>query len=61
MFGMTFALVIALAYSWILTLVILGVVPVVMVAGMAEVKALSGHTVQNKKAIEKAGKVYTCM
>ena len=57
MFGMSFALVIALAYSWVLTLVILGVVPLVMVAGLAEVKALSGHTGQNKKAVEKAGKV----
>ena len=28
-----------------------------MIAGIAEVKALSGHTQSNKKAIETAGKV----
>ena len=57
MFGMTLALVIALVYSWVLTLVILGVVPLVMIAGLAEVTALSGHTAKNRKAIETAGKV----
>ena len=54
---MLFALVIAFVYSWVLTLLILGVIPLVMVAGMAEVKALSGHAQKNKKAIETAGKV----
>ena len=54
---MVLALIIAFVYSWVLTLVILGVVPLVMVAGMAEVKALSGHAQKNKKAIETAGKV----
>lgn len=57
MFGMVLALVIAFVYSWVLTLVILAVIPVVMIAGIAEVKALSGHTLSNKKAIETAGKV----
>ena len=54
---MLLAIVIAFAYTWVLSLVILGVVPVVLVAGALEVKALSGHTVQNKKALESAGKV----
>ena len=56
---MMLALVIALVYSWVLTFVILGVVPVVMIAGLAEASALKGHTEKNKKAIETAGKVYT--
>ena len=54
---MLLAIVIAFAYTWVLSLVILGMVPVVLVAGALEVQALSGHTVQNKKALESAGKV----
>ena len=54
---MIFAIVIAFAYTWTLSLVILGVVPIVLIAGGLEVKALSGHTLRNKKALETAGKV----
>ena len=54
---MIFAIVIAFAYTWVLSLVILGVVPIVLIAGGLEVKALSGHTLRNKKALETAGKV----
>ena len=57
MVSMFVAVVIAFVYSWVLTLVILGVVPVILVASALEVKALSGHTVANKKSLEKAGKV----
>ena len=57
MIGMLLAIAIAFAYTWVLSLIILAVVPVVLVAGALEVKALSGHTVQNKKALESAGKV----
>ena len=64
MFGLVLALVIAFVYSWVLTFLILAVFPIVMIAGLAEVTALSGHTQSNKKAIETAGKVglivYTC-
>ena len=56
---MTLALVIAFVYSWVLTLVIFAVIPIVMIAGIAEVKALTGHTQSNRKAIEIAGKVCT--
>lgn len=59
MIGMVAAIVIAFAYTWLLSLVILGMVPVVLIAGALEVKALSGHTLRNKKALETAGKV--CM
>ena len=59
MIGMLFAIVIAFAYTWVLSLVILGMVPIVLVAGALEVKALSGHTLRNKKALETAGKVMT--
>jgi ABC-type multidrug transport system fused ATPase/permease subunit len=57
MCSMLVALVIAFVYSWVLTLVILGVVPIVLIASSLEVKALSGHTAANKKSLEKAGKV----
>ena len=60
---MTLALLIAFVYSWVLTLVIFAVIPIVMIAGIAEVKALTGHTQSNRKAIEIAGKVciYICI
>lgn len=57
MVSMLAAVIIAFVYSWVLTLVILGVVPIILVASALEVKALSGHTVANKKSLEKAGKV----
>ena len=60
MIGMIFAIVIAFAYTWLLSLVILGMVPIVLIAGALEVKALTGHTTRNKKALETAGKVLTC-
>ena len=58
--GMMFAIVIAFAYTWLLSLVILSMVPIVLIAGALEVKALTGHTTRNKKALETAGKVLTC-
>lgn len=57
MLGMGMALIIAFVYSWVLTLLVLAVVPIVLIASAAEVKALSGHTIQNKKSLEAAGKV----
>ena len=55
--GMFTSIIIAFVYSWVLTLLILGVAPLLLIAGALEVKALSGHTVANKKSLEKAGKV----
>ena len=54
---MLLALGIAFGYSWALSLLILGVVPLVMIAASLEVKALSGHANRNRKALEKSGKV----
>lgn len=59
--GIVMGIVIAFAYNWILSLVFLGVVPVVLAAGALEVKALAGNTLKNKKALEAAGKVITGM
>ena len=55
--GMLMALIIAFVYSWVLTLLVLVVIPIVLIGGAAEVKALAGHTIQNKKSLEIAGKV----
>lgn len=56
-FGLLLALIIAFVHSWILTIVILGFVPIMMAAGLLQVKALTGHAVGYKKALENAGKV----
>ena len=55
--GMLASIVVAFVYSWVLTLLILAVVPLVLIASALEVKALSGHTAANKKSQELAGKV----
>ena len=56
-FGMILALVIAFVYSWVLTLLILTVIPFVAVSASLEVKALAGHTNKTRQALEKSGKV----
>jgi len=54
---MILALVIAFVYSWVLTLLILAVIPFVAIAASLEVKALAGHTNKTRQALEKSGKV----
>ena len=54
--GMLMALIIAFVYSWVLTFLILALVPLSVIASALKVKALAGHTIQNKKALEQAGK-----
>ena len=54
---MVFALVVAFVYSWLMTLMILAVVPILIVAGVLQIKALTGHATSNKKSLEHAGKV----
>ncbi len=56
-FGMLLALLISFIYNWVLSLVILGVVPIVMIAGSLEVRAITGQAGQNKRDLESAGKV----
>ena len=51
------SVIVAFVYSWALSLLILGALPVVMLAGIAELKAISGDSEANKKALESAGKV----
>ncbi|KAK7886789.1 hypothetical protein WMY93_026410 [Mugilogobius chulae] len=51
--------VISFVYCWELTLMILAVVPMMALAGAAEMKLLSGQAAQDKKELEKAGKIAT--
>ncbi|XP_011409250.2 PREDICTED: bile salt export pump-like [Amphimedon queenslandica] len=55
--GMFASLIIAFVYSWMLTLVLIGFVPVFIIAGFLQLRAITGHAGDNKKALEEAGKV----
>lgn len=55
--GLISAIVIAFVYSWVLTLLILGVVPIIIVAGFFEIKAFAGYAASSKKSVEETGKV----
>ena len=46
---MVLGLIIALVYSWLLTVVLLGLVPILMFAGFLQLKALTGHATKTKK------------
>uniref|UniRef100_A0A3Q3VSZ1 Uncharacterized protein n=1 Tax=Mola mola TaxID=94237 RepID=A0A3Q3VSZ1_MOLML len=53
------SIIIAFVYGWELTLLILVVVPILVIAAAAEMKLLSGHAAEDKKELERAGKIAT--
>uniref|UniRef100_A0A8C2Z5S5 ATP binding cassette subfamily B member 1 n=1 Tax=Cyclopterus lumpus TaxID=8103 RepID=A0A8C2Z5S5_CYCLU len=53
------SVVISFVYGWQLTLLVLAVVPVVAAAATFEMRALTGYAAQDKKELEKSGKIAT--
>ncbi len=52
--------VIAFAYSWPITLLIIGFIPLIVIGGIFQMKALSGFAKSNKDILEQAGSVSKC-
>ncbi|XP_054636825.1 ATP-dependent translocase ABCB1-like [Dunckerocampus dactyliophorus] len=52
-------LILAFVYGWELTLLILVTVPVMIVAGAFKIKFITGQAVEEKKELEKSGKIFT--
>ncbi len=57
MTGLLLAVVIAFIYSWLLTLVVLGLVPFLIVAGGIHTKAVTSRVSKSKKFVETSGKI----
>ena len=55
--ALVLALVIAFVYSWVMTLFMISIVPVLIVGGVFQSQILTRNIARNKKALENAGMV----
>ncbi|XP_067865081.1 ATP-dependent translocase ABCB1-like isoform X3 [Heterodontus francisci] len=53
------AVIISFIFGWQMSLLVLAIVPILAVAGVVEMKALTGYTSRDKQELEAAGKIAT--